>query len=181
MWPGLQFTRSDYLSLVLIPVRICWTIADEMASAKSSLVMVQMTPSQLVSKPPRDSKRPASSDFTLGKRKSLLGRCPTIRAPFAMRGSWTEVEVRTWWVIPIQQPVLGWQSGTFRLEIHQNFTRAFLMDAALMVSLPVFLNCDREGVQIGVPSGECGVLFLSYLTFLSQMRVESGDQAVVLL
>jgi hypothetical protein len=25
-WPGLQFTRTDYLSLVLTPLRIRWTI-----------------------------------------------------------------------------------------------------------------------------------------------------------
>ncbi len=25
-WPGLQFTRTDYLSLVLTPLKICWTI-----------------------------------------------------------------------------------------------------------------------------------------------------------
>jgi hypothetical protein len=25
-WPGLQFTKTDYLSVVLTPLRICWTI-----------------------------------------------------------------------------------------------------------------------------------------------------------
>ncbi len=55
--------------------RTCSSIhtSAKMCLANSSLVIVCRTPTQLVSKLSWDSERPASSDFTLGKRKKFIG------------------------------------------------------------------------------------------------------------
>jgi hypothetical protein len=57
-----------------------------------------MTPTQLIFKMSWDSKRPASSDFTLGKRKKYAGVISSecggwgiVWASFNTRDSWTEV------------------------------------------------------------------------------------------
>ncbi len=81
-----------------------------------------------------DSKRPASSDFTHGKRKksdgviaSELGGRGIILMPFAARDNWTEVTMLACLVDPRQNQPWNDNLGLFGFKITRNLIRAFLI------------------------------------------------------
>jgi hypothetical protein len=80
-------------------------------------------PSHPVLKLPWDSKKPASSDFTLGKRTKSPGAISGKQGgwwialkPFTAKGFWTEAAVLTLCLVPIQKTVLDDNPGLFSLK-----------------------------------------------------------------